>query len=303
MSNKSKKNNNKNINHFANNDAQCVITNDNSNDNNCTLKHDNIEIKLSLPQDLEIVNKIEYKHLLEENIYLKNQVNQLSSNERILQEIKQTHEKTIVELQKENTELKEQLKILELKHADLEIKHADLEIKHADLEIKYYELEVKYDELKEENKQIKEENKQIKEENKQIKEENKQIKEENEQINKKLNKLEINRIINKYIIAIQDLNRLEKLETKVNSVIRLELEDLRNDRVSDCHYLDDNYVNEYFDRRTILYERLVNIPIEVKNEFDILYPNVICGIQSFVAPIMTIPQPRTLSRINRWWNN
>ena len=55
----------------------------------------------------------------------------------------------------------------------------------------------------------------------------------------RLTKQETNQLFNKYVIGIQDLNRIELLETQIADA--RELKKLRDDRIDGCHYPLNGY--------------------------------------------------------------
>ncbi len=67
--------------------------------------------------------------------------------------------------------------------------------------------------------------------------------------------LELDHLFRKYVIAIQDFNRLEKLETKVPA-----LSEMRFFRVSECHFItDDDSPDDILNKRNVLTNKLLNI--------------------------------------------
>jgi chromosome segregation ATPase len=235
------------------------------------------------------------------NIMLKQIENQIELNNKIENLIKENTElKNMLEKQNiQLTEIKEENKILKE------------EIKEVREENKILKEEIK--EVREENKIIKEENKIIKEENKELKSLIKQqgceiveLKKENIELKKTIVKLEdrldvmeTKQLFNKYVVAIQDLNSLEHLEPKIGS----SLKNLKRNRIATCHYLDNTYsTTEIDERRTILYDKLVNMPVEIQNMFNAQYPNLINDIMPCVINIKTIPSPQDMTYINNWWS-
>jgi hypothetical protein len=208
----------------------------------------------------QYVNIDEYNRLQKENIELKTRILQLHANEKILQEVIITREKTIDELKDANEKLKKRLEILEKQ---------------------YNEIKIQYNEIKQENHKIKQENHEIKQQFKinLMKEQYKQ-----------------------YIIAIQDVNRIGNIETKIDVRSRGKLSKLRKNRVSEYHYLvdvmDEDEIN---DRRTILLEKLKNMDICVKELFDKKYPYLIKDILHHIVSNKTEPSDESLNDINDWW--
>jgi hypothetical protein len=121
----------------------------------------------------------------------------------------------------------------------------------------------------------------------------------------KINQMEEKEQYNKFIIAIQYINRYEELETKLNGKDRQHLKRLRQNRISECHYIieeeDEDSIN---DKRIILFEKIKNMSLSIRNRFDSKYPNLLNEIIKFIEPTnkRTIPDD-SLSDINDWWNN
>jgi cell division protein FtsB len=153
------------------------------------------------------------------------------------------------------------------------------------------------DELKKENDELKKENNKLKKKVEMLENNYKIIRDE-------LDEIKMNKLYNKYIVAIQDLNGDQLLEKKTNDQLAQQsLEQLRSDRINDCHYLDRNHSNEKNDRINELLKRINNMPSCVRNDFDIDYPNVLTEICNIVKPTNTLTDQKTMRSINRWWNS
>ena len=75
------------------------------------------------------------------------------------------------------------------------------------------------------------------------------------------------------------------------------MNNLRNCRISECHYLDNND-----DERTIMFYRINNMPQNVRNKLNTKYPNLINGIMPFIMRDETNPSGEALECINDWWD-
>ena len=119
------------------------------------------------------------------------------------------------------------------------------------------------------------------------KEENIIIKEDNKETHKQLTKIINRTIFNKYTKAIQYVNRLEQFEKQLNNPKYMI--QLREDRVDDCHYINDNDTqDEQKKKMNILYEKINNMSNEVKKMFNRRYPNLINNISSLIPYDNTI---------------
>ena len=111
--------------------------------------------------------------------------------------------------------------------------------------------------------------------------------------------LETEKLYNKYIVAIQDINYLDQLENKIPI-----LKKLRRRRLGECHYIyDDDTLIEMKNRRSILLDKIQNIPIEIEQIFDKTYPSMLSDIIQYVAPNPVIVNKQDKEEINRWWTS
>lgn len=228
----------------------------------------------------QYIQKSEYDKVKQENYELHTKIFNLTANQQTLHdtiknrdEIILARDKTIEELQKENNILKIRIKELEDKISKLELDNKSLN--------------TKIDILEKENKEIKEDNRTIKEDNKEI----------HKQLTKMMNKT----IFNKYTKAIQDVNRLEQFEKHLNNP-RYMIQ-LREDRVDECHYINDNdTTDEQKKKMNILYEKINNMTNEIKNMFNRRYPNLINNISSMIPYDNTVIMTQNeKDDINEWW--
>lgn len=176
-------------------------------------------------------------------------------------------------------------------------------------------MEKKWRKLREENKQSREEikkrdiqieklfddNEHLKKNNEQFKKDYKELKNEYLIIHDKITQMETDKLFNKYVMAFQDLNRVLKLETILNS--KQTLRKPRKNRVSECHYLDEeDEKTEQDEKIYVLYQKICNIPEQIKNIFDKRYPDIIKEIVSVMPNIKIEMTKETEEEINMWWN-
>jgi len=221
----------------------------------------------------QYIQKSEYDKVKQENYELHTKIFNLTANQQTLHdtiknrdEIILARDKTIEELQKENNILKIRIKELEDKISKLELDNKSLN--------------TKIDILEKDNRTIKEDNKEI-----------------HKQLTKMMNKS----IFNKYTKAIQDVNRLEQFEKQLNNP-RYMIQ-LREDRVDECHYINDNDTSdEQKKKMNILYEKINNMTNEIKNMFNRRYPNLINNISSMIPYDNTVIMTQNeKDDINEWW--
>lgn len=154
----------------------------------------------------------------------------------------------IDQLIKENNELKKRIAIYEGNFATL---NADINAKNLEIEI-----------LKRENQELRERVKSLEDA---IKSHGNTIKTHESDIRE----LKINKALESYIIAIQDLNRKEGLEKKLKAPVDVEMFRLRKIRLLQCHFIDDNDNEKavLFKFRSI-YTHLKSMSTELKNELE-----------------------------------
>jgi hypothetical protein len=103
-------------------------------------------------------------------------------------------------------------------------------------------------------------------------------------------------LYNKFMIAIQDINRMLSLEQQNTS-----FKDLREDRIYTCHYMKDHDSQEMKDAKiTVLYEKLHNMKDNIREDFNNLYPNVIEDVLLHISPVHV--SDKLIKRVNKWWN-
>lgn len=150
--------------------------------------------------------------------------------------------------------------------------------------------------LKEENDMLKMKLLLLEKEFNDIKSQHIELKHNHELLTHKLNSIIEKDEYNKFMIAIQDMNRLFLLEHKNSS-----FKDLREDRLYTCHYIKDNDQPEMKDAKiSVLYEKLQHIHDNIREQFDELYPNVIEDVLLHITPVKV--SDKLLKRVYKWWN-
>jgi hypothetical protein len=184
--------------------------------------------------------------------------------------------------------------LIEASYALIDSDYKDKIILYLQKKVKEQDARIKH--LEKDNYELKEK---IKEQEVKIKEQEVKI----DDLTKKLNKSEQNQLYKKYIIGIQDYNRLELLETKLPNPY--ELINLRSDRIGDCHYIDDNHCDDDKAHRiNILIDKINNTPEYIATKFEDDYP----GLLEQIKPIMikrvvgSNINPRSIKRANTWWD-
>lgn len=123
-----------------------------------------------------------------------------------------------------------------------------------------------------------------------------------------VNQLQVNLAVDGFVLAIQDLNRCDSLETKIPSLSTL-LRSFRNDRNSGAHYLEDSLplsdININY-RKMVLRDKLDSLASEVYEELDDQWPGLITQIRTYLAtqPLDGLAASVTVecsNRTARWW--
>ena len=228
---------------------------------------------IAIPSGLCLVNTLEYNKVLEENTKLKNQITELQlkisehiDNERLLQEIIKANEKTIKELQDENKLLREKIKELEEHIIKQDIK------------------------IEEQNSKIEEQNSKIEGQNKTIK-----------KLNDRIDEMCAKSLYDKYMIAIQDLNDKEKLESLLGYNMVKKLKRLRENRNDGCHFFRNGDSEILMNNKRIaLFMKLKNMDQIVKSLFDKKYTGLIEKILPHIIKVNTNPDQEIMDEINEW---
>lgn len=119
-------------------------------------------------------------------------------------------------------------------------------------------------ELIEENKQLKDRIKNLEDRIKKIETENSQLKNDISNIHKK-------ELVNKLIIAIQDLNAHDLLEKQLDKPYDLAMKRIHYERISGCHFINNNSDDTIiYAKKYVLCELLENAPVDVKSRINTL---------------------------------
>jgi chromosome segregation ATPase len=228
-----------------------------------------------------MISPNEYQELLNENEKLRKELQRFINNETIFHSVILDKDKTINELREENKMLKNKLKSLEKQIDILNIKNTEHEKEYKNLKTEHEDLKINHENLKTEHTNLKIDHNDLKNE---------------------IQNMKNNKTFDKFIIAIQDLNRLELLETKVSNSTKDILQELRDDRIDDCHYINDNDTQQRKDdKRNILYDEIKSMPQSIKDMFDTEYPNLLNDIESFIINKKTIPTQKFIAKTKRWF--
>ncbi|ATZ81074.1 hypothetical protein BMW23_1029 [Bodo saltans virus] len=256
-----------------------------------------------------MISPNEYQELLNENEKLRKELQRFINNETIFHSVILDKDKTINELREENKMLKNKLKslekqinILNIKNTEHEKEYKNLKTEHEDLKINHENLKIEHEDLKINHENLKTEHEDLKINHENLKTEHINLKIDHNDLKNEIQNMKNNKTFDKFIIAIQDLNRLELLETKVSNSTKEILQELRDDRIDDCHYINDNDTQQRKDdKRNILYDEIKSMPQSIKDMFDTEYPNLLNDIESFIINKKTIPTQKFIAKTKRWF--
>jgi len=147
----------------------------------------------------------------------------------------------------------------------------------------------------------------LKKENDLLKEKLTKFEKDNQLSNDRIKKLENKQIYEKYIVAIQDINRLYKLESVLKNdgdiVASKRLKHLRQDRVGSFHYIYENEdtVDETQYKINLLHKKLISIPEDIKTIFDTEYENLIDIVIDRINTQSVKIDDDDKDFINKWW--
>ena len=257
----------------------------------------------------EFINK-NYKQILKENEELKNKIRELSTVKNTLMAVIEHKDKTIEELQRENTELKLRITVLEKELADTKHELEDTKKELADTK---KELNETKQELADTKKELEETNKELADTKHELEETKKELadtKHELEETKKELttvkdsvNKMMNNTLYKKIIMGIQDYNALEMLEKQMTDPT--ELQYLRDDRVDECHYINKKHnptKQEQDIKINILIDKINTAPKCVLDMYENIYPSLLQQLEPFLVKRVIVEDERIIRRANAWWD-
>jgi DNA repair exonuclease SbcCD ATPase subunit len=188
------------------------------------------------------------------------------------------------------------------------------EIKH--IEFNYYKILAINETLLNENEELKQiiEKQNIKITNleneiKELKENDIKQKEEIKELKNKIIKLENTFTKSKYIMALQDLNSYDKLESNLKYPFNNNLKKLRLSRNYDCHYMYDTDSNDVINKKKYyLLHQLNNMSKDIKNNINNIYGkcNLIENIIKYLEETTDVNSEvsdEDLSFIEAWWDD
>ena len=174
-------------------------------------------------------------------------------------------------------------------------------------------LEYEIDDLKKENQELKIDNQELNKKIIVLEKDNKELnnriivlEKDNQELKNKINNSEFEKIITKFITAIQDLNSKNNLEKKI--ILKKSLFNLRRQRNTYNHYFNEEYTNYEIDCRKLY---LLNKLKELSNEQITLINNRICKHEDLIGEIIKYLDSNVdnniqinedeLDSIENWW--
>jgi hypothetical protein len=223
------------------------------------------------------MNKMEYEKLLNENKSLKLIISRTLGYESLGYEYKEDllNVLTVEDLTLENELLHARIQQLDVK-LDIEIQ------KNKGIETRIQSLEL---------------------DNLQLKYETIFFKEEIKELKSKIQDMKLKELYNQFIIAIQDINHYQDLQSKLKSHYK-NLTKLRYSHNTECHYVDESEPEDLMrDRMTVLGDKLSTMNTELRSKFDMEFPNLIQDLINYIEPLKTIPSDDNLEIISYFWDN
>ncbi len=181
------------------------------------------------------------------------------------------------------------------------------EIKH--IEFNYHKILIVNETLLNENEELKQiiEKQNIKITN--LENEINELKIENKELKIKINKLENIFNKSKFIMALQDLNSYDKLESNLKYPFNNNLKKLRLSRNYDCHYMYDTDSDDVINKKKYyLLQQLNNMSEDIKNNINNIYGkcNLIENIIKYLEETTDVNSEvsdEDLSFIEAWWDD
>lgn len=116
------------------------------------------------------------------------------------------------------------------------------------------------------------------------------------------NKTKSKQRINKYIIAINDFNRIMRMETKVSNSVRDSFYELRMNRIEISHYFDDlDDINFFNAKKKIFFNKIQDMSDEDKKMFNELYPEILDTTIEFNDDPGISVSTKLCSIAEKWW--
>jgi chromosome segregation ATPase len=181
-----------------------------------------------------------------------------------------------------------------------------LEYEIEDLKIEKQEFVKKITVIEKENKESKEKIIVLEKDNKELNNRIIILEKDNQELRNKINNSEFEKIITKFITAIQDLNSKNNLEKKI--ILKKSLYNLRRQRNNNNHYIDEDCNNYEINCRNLY---LLNKLKELSNDQITLINNRICKNEDLIGEIIKYLDSNVdnniqinedeLENIENWW--
>jgi uncharacterized coiled-coil protein SlyX len=260
--------------------------------------------------------KKENEALKKENQYLKSRITELEHNADMFRQQIETDRLTIEELKKENAFLRKKIEQLEKQIAEQNTKIAEQEIKIDEQNVKIYEQNSKIFEqnskIVEQEIKIAEQNTKIAEQEIKIDEQNTKIAEQNTKIigqDYKIKCLENENIfrtnkeyVTRISIGFQDLNRVYKLETKLQQYGK-NLYRVRGNRNYECHMFEID--SEAPTAKNAWLQVVSNLKPEVRTMLDSKFggKNVVDAVVNYLTGIQQESDSDNLNYFLQWFED
>ena len=207
-------------------------------------------------------------------------------------------------------DLRAEIKDLKAENVELRAENVGLRAENVELRAENVELRAEIKDLRAENVELRAENIELRAK---IKRQDILIGNLEEKIKLECNKSDYmlklltdsvnNQLFIKYIIAIQDINKQDSLDSRLDEDTKQNLILLNQERIEGCHYLNRIYSKTVIHERKLAFlTRIQEIPIEIKLMFENSYPTLLTSIENYIKTLEVIDiSKQTADIIDRWW--
>jgi chromosome segregation ATPase len=237
--------------------------------------------------------KRENENLIKENQILKEKIDML--------------EKHVGKLQEENKQIKEENKQIKEENVTLKVRINTLENQVECLQSDNKKLVNQVECLQNDNKKLVNQVECLQSDNKKLVNQVECLQTDNRKLVNKLYNMDCNKLMDAITFAIQDINGMYDLETKINKDHIQGLIDLRQDRNDTAHYLRKNDDAELANYKIIrLYELLCNQKVKnIINDINVDYGTGFIDaikllLKDMIKPIHVEQSPRIKKQIDRF---
>ena len=261
------------------------------------------QMPVILPQNYSLVSTQDYQALINRKDILEQEVITLKGNADQLRQINDDHRESLIDREKEIDRLRIENELLKKKIDDLtkELENVKAQLVTCLLENKEYK--VKIEKLESYCQSIEKELENVKAQLATSLLENKKYIAKIEKLESYCQSIENEKLIDKLICALQDLNGPSRL---LECLIPA-FQDLRSDRLELCHYLNNRDSQKLIDyKRALILQQLERLSPNITDEFSKLYddtliPETIKYLHNNNVPVSSSLTQKEKDRALRFW--